>query len=246
MADSASARTGWVQPVLLAVTTSAALGFGFLYLTRPSPGELGSIRVVVSDDNGKTGDTIHVTVGETPLVQKEIVSPGALFTDTVHYPVPYLVKPNLKLTSGKRAYTVKMETELGFTWVARPLPEDFREDVNKDPTIVEGLHGVELAAAAAQGKLKPGLVFEDFTWEAKGLRAPQSAVPFPQSESFYSPPGKEGQEFFPIPYESPPNVVVSPAIEVVECTAKGFKWRNAGSSGYQVTWTAKGVRDVGK
>jgi hypothetical protein len=34
------------MPVLLAVTTSATICFTFLYLIRPSSGELGAIRVV--------------------------------------------------------------------------------------------------------------------------------------------------------------------------------------------------------
>lgn len=244
MADSAPARAGWVQPVLLAVATSAALGFGFLYLTRPNPGEPGVIRVVV-DDAGRSGNAVRVTVAEAPMVQSLVVSPGAEYTGVVHYPEPYLTKPNLKLTSGKRHYRVTAETELGFSWVARPLPDDFRDDVKTDTRVVEGLLGVELSAAAAQGKLRAGLVFEDFTWEAKGLRAPPSVVPFSQAGTFYSSPGGEEHVYFPIPYESPPNVVLSPVVGVVECTANGFRWRNSGNSGVQVMWTAKGVRSGG-
>jgi hypothetical protein len=241
MPDSAPARTGWVLPVLLAVATSAALGFGFLYLTRPNAGDLGVIRVVVTDDAGKSASAIRVTVAEAPLIQKEVVSPGPEFKGEVHYPEPFLTRPNLKVLAGQRRYQVTTETELGFTWVARPLPGDFREDAEQDTNVAASLLGLELAAAAAQGKLKPGLVFEDFTWEAKGLRAPPSAIPFPQSGTFQCSPGKEGQVFFPLPYDSPPNVVLSGG-ELLECTAQGFKWRNSGSFGHEERWTAKGVR----
>ena len=53
-------------PVLLAVATTTALVLGFLYLARPSPAELGAFRVIVSDDTGKAGNTVHVTVAEAP------------------------------------------------------------------------------------------------------------------------------------------------------------------------------------
>lgn len=40
MPDPVPARAGWVLPVLLAVATTLALGFGFLYVIRPNAGEL--------------------------------------------------------------------------------------------------------------------------------------------------------------------------------------------------------------
>jgi len=259
MSNVDAARTGWALPVLLSITTTAALGFGFLYLTRPNAGELGAIRVVVSDDNGKTGNAIRVLVAEAPLAQKDVVSPGMAYTGTVHYPAPYLTLPNLKLTSGKRHYEVIAETELGFTWGARLLPDDLREGVAKDGNLLDKIFGSDAALTALKGSLKPGLVFEDFTWEAKGLRAPPSALPpktFVQKGSFYSQLGQESVVFFEVPYDSPPNVELSSPVYslhtstlILECTEKSFRWRNtakSGSSYGDVTWTAKGVRTRGE
>jgi len=246
---------------LLSVATSAALGFGFLYLVRPNAGELGAIRVVVADDNGKSGNALRVVVAEAPLAQKDAVSPGMAYTGTVHYPAPYLTRPNLKLTSGKRHYEAIAETELGFTWVARLLPDDLREGAPQGGNVLDKLLGDQAALAAVKGNLKPGLVFEDFTWEAKGLRAPPSALPtktFVQKGAFYSQIGHESVVFFELPYDSPPNVELSSSFErhsstvILECTAKSFKWRNTEKEGGRnhgdVTWTAKGVRSgaVGK
>jgi hypothetical protein len=52
------------------MTTTVAVGLGFLYLARPNVGELGAIRVVISDDEGRAGNSIRVVVAEAPLVQK--------------------------------------------------------------------------------------------------------------------------------------------------------------------------------
>src|SRR5438067_1179405 len=100
MSNPSPARTYWVQPVLLAVATAAALGLGFLYLARPNAGELGTIRVIVADENGGSGSAIRVIVAEAPLIQKESISPGLAYTGVVHYPAPYLTRPNLKLSHG--------------------------------------------------------------------------------------------------------------------------------------------------
>lgn len=258
MSDPVPVRPNWVLPVLLAISTSAALGLGFLYLTRPNAGELGAVRVVVADDGGKSGTTLHVIIAEAPLAQKETVSPGVVWTGVVRYPAPYLTKPNLKLTSGKRRYTVTAETELGFTWVASPLPDDFRDDAAKEGGALERLLSGTFEFAAAQSKLKPGLIFEDFTWEAKGLRAPPSALPpqtFEFTGKFHSALGQEGVVNFEVPYSSPPHVQLGgnylAATVVSECTAKGFKWRNTAKETGRwvegdVTWTAKGIRGASK
>lgn len=256
MPESVSSRLGWVLPMLLAIAISAALGLGYLQLIRPNAGELGAVRVVIVDDEGKSSGAIRIVVAEAPLAQKETVSPGTAFAGTVNYPTPYLTKPNLKLVSGKRRYTVREETELGFTWVANPLPDDFREDANKeDPNKVVGalesiLGGLELAAT--QGKLKPGLSFEDFTWEAKGPRAPLSTLPpktFVQKGTFNTVFGQESVVFFPIPYAAPPNVVFTrgygASVIVAECTPHNFKWRNVAAARFgnegDVDWTATGI-----
>ena len=51
-------------------------------------------------------------------------------------------------------------------------------------------------------------MFEDFSWEAKGLRAPPSSLPpktFEQRGSFTTVIGQQGMVAFPVPYASPPN-----------------------------------------
>jgi hypothetical protein len=253
MSNGTPVRGGWVLPVLLSITTAAALGFGFLFMTRPNAGELGAIRVVVTDDNGKSGSAIHLIVAEAPFVQKDAISPGPASTGTVHYPLPYLTKPNLKLTSGKRQYGVSAESESGFTWVARLLPDDLRDGTPKNGGILEKLVGDDAAVASLKGNLKPGLTFDDFTWEAKGVRAPTSAIPmtFEQTGTFFSTQGREGTEFFPIPYDSPPHVELSSEdvnkdTTIVECTPKSFKWRQGAPTFWtgSVTWKARGIRNA--
>ena len=212
MSDTNAARPGWVFLVFLAVTTTAALAFGFLYLARPNAGELGAIRVVVADDEGRSGNSIRVVVAEAPLQQKEVVSPGGVYAGTVHYATPYRLKPNLKLICGKRLYDVTSETELGFNWTARLLPDDLRAEAKKDDNLLDQVLGDSLAMAAAKRNLKSGLVFEDFTWDAKGLRAPLSTLPpksFVQKGTFYSQVGNDSVVFFEFPYDSPPNVELS-------------------------------------
>lgn len=254
MSEPVPSRTAWVLPVLLAISTSVAVVLGYLYLARPNTGELGSVRVFLSDEDGKSGNSIRVVVSEAPMLQKDTVSPGPAFTGVVHYPAPYLTKPNLKLTSGQRRYAVAAETEMGFTWVASPLADDFREVATKDANALEKFLGGSLEFAVAQGKLKPGLIFEDFTWEAKGLRAPPSALPpktFELNGKFQSVLGQEGVVNFEVPYALPPHVQLSgsylSATVVADCTAKGFKWRNAAKERGswvegEVVWTAKGIR----
>jgi hypothetical protein len=250
------ARTGWLLPILLAVTTSTAVGLGYLYLTRPNAGELGAIKVVVAED-GKAAEAngITVHVAEAPFVQKETVSPGQSFGGVVNFPQPYKIIPHLKLTTaGKRSYEVAAVTENGFTWAAKPLPDDFKDDVRKEPNLVETFLGHSLSLAQSQGKLKPGIVFEDFTWEAKGLRLPPSALPptpFVQKGEFRSIYGQEATVNFPVPYDSPPNVEFASGAAagntlLVEATATGFRWRNTSKDGRgwegTIAWTAKGVR----
>ena len=259
MSEPAPARTAWVLPVLLSVATAAALGFAFLYLARPNAGELGAIRVVVTDDNGKAGNAIRVVVTEAPLVQKETVAPSMAVSGVVHYPEPYLTRPNLKLVCGKRQYEVVAETELGFTWVAQLQKDDLREDAAKEGNVLEKIFGDQAALAAFKGNLKPGLLFEGFSWEAKGLRAPPSALPpktFTQKGTFYSQAGHESVVFFEVPYDHPPNVELSSPFArhastvIVEVTAQSFKWKNTekagGSHVGDVNWTAKGIRGAGK
>jgi hypothetical protein len=246
-------RSGWVLPVLLSITTASALVLAFLFVIRPNAGELGAIRVVVTDDGGKSAGGIHVVVAEAPLVQRDTVSPGMALTGTVHYPVPYLSKPNLKLTGSKRQYAVMAESEFEFTWTVRLLPDDYRDGKAGEGNVVENLLVDATSLASLKGALKPGLTFDDFTWEAKGLRAPSLKLPqtYEQTGTFFSSQGREGMEFFPIPYDSPPNVELSSddvnkSTIIVECTAKGFQWRQSGELHWfgTVKWKAKGIRNL--
>lgn len=250
----APVRSNWALTVFAAVAASAAIGFAALYILRPNAGELGAIKVQVTDDAGKAGNTLHITVAEAPFVQKEPVSPGQTYSGSVQFPQPFHVPPHLKLTStGKRLYEVVSVTEYGFAWMAKPLPEDIREDAKKDADAVERVLGSGgLLFAQAQGKLKPGIVFEDFTWEAKGVRMPLGSLPprtHTQEGSFQTLIGQEGQVMYPIPYSSPPNVELTGgyknAVVITEVTATGFKWKNPMKDKFanegSVQWTSKGV-----
>jgi hypothetical protein len=93
----------------------------------------------------------------------------------------------------------------------------------------------------------------NFTWEAKGLRAPPSAIPpkpFVQKGNFNSVAGQAGVVGFPIPYRQAPNVELNSngwnRTVVTDCTVTGFKWKNTGSddqwNNASVAWVASGVR----
>jgi hypothetical protein len=252
----APARGGsWALTVFAAVAASVAVGFAALYVMRPNAGELGAIKVQVLDDAGKGGNTVHITVAEAPFIQTESVKPGQSFAGAVQFPQPYQLPPHLKLasTGGKRLYEVLTVNEYGFTWTAKPLPDDIRDDGKKEADAVERMLGVGgLPVAQARGQLKPGLVFEDFAWEAKGVRMPLGNLP-PRTHAtegkFYSIFGQEGPVMFPLPYASPPHVEITGGYRSVtvisEVTTTGFKWKNVAKDKFgnegEVQWTAKGV-----
>jgi hypothetical protein len=256
MSDNTAPHAGWLLPVLLSITSAAALGLGFLYVMRPSAGELGAFRVQVTDESGKSAPNLRVVVAEAPLRQNDTVRPGPDYSGIVYYPTPYLTRPNLKLTCAKRHYDVVAETELGFTWMARLANDDFREPP-KDAGTLEKILSDQTLLAGLKGNLKAGLVFEDFTWEARGLPASRSALPpkvHEQTGTFRTLKGQEATEYFPVPYSSPPNVqlsgINSQTTIVIDCTAKSFKWRNTikDNNAYEgnVTWNSKGVLASGE
>ena len=255
MAEAPARGGSWGLTVFAAVAASAAVGLGVLYFMRPNAGELGAIKVQVTDDAGKGGSAIHITVAEAPFVQTEPVKPGQSFAGPVQFPLPYQLPPHIKLTSasGKRLYEVVTVNEYGFTWTAKPLPDDISEEGRKDTIGFERILGVGgLAMAQLRGYLKPSTVFEDFTWEAKGVRMPLGNLP-PRTHTaegkFYTIFGQEGPVMFPVPYATPPHVEVTGGYRSVtvisEVTATGFKWKNVAKDRFgnegEVQWTAKGI-----
>lgn len=252
-------RTGWLLPVLLAATSALAVLFGMLYFARP--GELGVVRVVVEEPGdgkgaaagqGRRAASVSVVIGEAPVEQTDTVSPRRAYTGTVYYRVPFALPPNLRLTSKNRQYDVLKQDEIGFTWVARPLAEDYRENTRGE--FVNFLpQDPQWWALTGHNRLKADIEFEDFTWEARGLRAAAATLrmrAFEQKGKFQTIAGKEAPVYFPVPYESPPNVELSGtrsgSVLVAECTPKYFRWKHAGPSGTQyegeVEWIARGIK----
>ena len=243
----------------LAVAASAAVTVGFLYVTRLARSELGVVQVVVTDDPPGGGDgagrprgTIHVVVGEGPVGQKGVVSPKAEAAGQVFYPVPYAHPPNLKLSAPTRTYAVTRQDEMGFAWAARPRADDFKDAGPKADEVLQ--KPFEALAGAA---LKPGLTFEDFAWEASGLRATRESLRqqvFEQNGVFDTVVGQEGEVTFPVPYAAAPNVELegpTAAKNMTLVTASrpgGFRWKNVGAHEFTDTgkakWRAKGVRAV--
>jgi len=102
--------------------------------------------------------------------------------------------------------------------------------------------------------LKPNLKYEDFSWEARGFRAPKGApilTVFPQEGTFRALPGEQGEVGFKVPYATSPNVELSSSFHVhenlviVECRPTGFKWKSVAKDPNDrgdVVWKAKGIR----
>ena len=211
-----------------------------------------SLAVAVCASAAITLAVVYFRQGKGPeslLEQRGTVSPKNKFSGIVYYPSPYSSPPNLTVTSAQRQYDIVKQDETGFTWKALVMAEDIRDDQRKnaDAMIGVGIRHVERHV----GTLKPDLQFEDFTWEAKGVRPGKDAV-LVQEGTFNTIAGKEGEVNFPIPYSAAPNVEVSGpasgAVIVVESRPTGFKWQNTPQPGAfavnsgSVTWKAKGVR----
>ena len=105
----------------LAVSVTAAVILAVLYFRQPG-----------SASGGGGGGALAAIFGEEPLVQKDTVSPQSKYTGIVYYPTPYGSPPNLKLTASKRQYDIVKQDETGFTWMARPMLEDFKDERQKD------------------------------------------------------------------------------------------------------------------
>ncbi|VTR96681.1 unnamed protein product [Gemmata massiliana] len=238
---------GWARTIVTILATGAVVARALLYLVVLRDGSGGA---AVQDDGAPEDRVTVVEVPAAPssLVQVETVSPGRTFTSRMNFEHPYQFPPHLKLVSrGKRQYDASAVTEFGFVWTARILPTDLIEfHAARDEFLDAGL-----AVAAAQRGLKRGLEFENFVWEAKGLRMPVSALPprpFEQKGCFYSIEKQEAPVFFPVPYAGPPLVEFSGARKdatvITEVTAKGFKWKNVGGSSWnagEIDWAARGL-----
>jgi hypothetical protein len=231
--------TTLVLSLALAVCATAAITLAVVHFRQPALGVHG----------GGGGNLIAAVFGDEPLVQKDTVSPQSRYTGIVYYPTPFASPPNLKLTATKRQYDIVKQDETSFTWMARPMVEDFHDNKRDEAESRLNLP-IEVLALSF---LKPNIQYEDFTWEAKGVRPGKDAgamQTFEQSGKFNTLVGKEGEVNFPVPYALAPNVELSgqPAsvVIVVESRPTGFKWKNGGDNGFfhsgEVTWKAKGVR----
>ncbi len=97
-----------------------------------------------------------------PSVQKDTVKPQGRAAGEVFYEYPYGAPPHLTLSAPHRIYRIVKQDEFGFAWEADSIAEDFVGDVK------------EIAAALQNGRLdqlakKPGVEYEDFTYEARGV-----------------------------------------------------------------------------
>ncbi len=234
----------------LAASVTAAIIFAVLYFRQPMPATGGA----------NSGNPLTEAANEA-LVLKGTVSPGSHITDIVYYETPFASPPHLTLASGKRQYTLVSQDETGFTWAAQIMLDDLSDDAKK-------VSGKWLSLTLE--KVNPNMILndnpfklnniqlEDFTWEARGVRAAKGAVlmkTYPQDGSFNAVAGQEGEVAFPIPYATAPNVELSspfanfgvPAgVFIVESRPTGFKWKNVskgtGNDSGPLVWKAKGIR----
>ena len=233
-----SSRGGWTLPVFAAVAASAAVGFAFLYLVRPNAGELGRIGVVVSDDDGKTGNTVHITVAEAPFVQKEASCRGEIQR-------PGAVPATVSVAAAHQVAIVRQAacrttviTEYGFSWMAKPLPDDMKDDARKD-------------ADSSKASSAPVDCFSSGEWEAEagarirrlhlGAEGRADAVGGDAAEDartegrFTTIHEKEAPVMFELPYAGPPHVELggfsAGTTIITEVTATDFRWKNVAKSG---------------
>jgi hypothetical protein len=135
-----------ILSLALAVSTTAAIVLGVLYVTKPGPDS------------------------EKPYDQHGTMSPKDRFTDAVIYAVPYRSPPSLKLSSAKRQFKIAKQDEKGFTWEAQAMPEDIKDDKGFGAERLARQY--PLWYLRSEGYLGgTGPAIEDFTWEATGLRA---------------------------------------------------------------------------
>ena len=227
-----------VLAVLLSVAATAAV---VLYL-RPTP----------SPAAGGTAANPTGSPALDPFTQKDTVSPKRDSSGKVFYPIPFAIPPSLKLTAARHEFVIVTQDEFGFTWGVRPLEEDLVPDPKRDADMLATLLR-NSTAFMTPAQLKPGLVYEDFTWEAKGVRGSGLPLPREQTGSFTTLPNTDGEVIYPIPYTQPAHVELTGNnnVAVTEMRANGFKWKNVTKKGDEffgsgsVTWKARGVRSEG-
>jgi hypothetical protein len=115
-----------------------------------------------------------VPSGDAPYGQHGTVSPRGKFTDSVIYAVPYRSPPNLKLTETKRQFVITKQDEKGFTWMAKAIPEDIKDDKGFGAEMLARRYDLwYLEANGYLGGSVPAI--EDLNWEANALRATDDA-----------------------------------------------------------------------
>jgi len=235
-AASKASLTTLFLSVGLAVSTTAAIIFGVLYCQQ----------------SGRGGNPIAAALDES-LPQKGTVSPRQRFTDIVYYETPYASPPNLILSAPKRQYDIVSQDEVSFTWMARPMLEDFPDDTLKGLPELSRNPTMDKVLAVGNNLMKPNLQYEDFTWEARGVRASKGAPvmrSITQTGKFMAVAEEHGEEGFEFPFATAPNIELSKPftvhdVVIVECRPTGFKWKvekaRGGVNG-TVVWKAKGIR----
>jgi hypothetical protein len=244
-----------VLSLLLAVAVTAAVMFAL------RPGVVPTANP--AQDQPPAAHQPGVPLAE-PITQKDTISPRDRPAGTVFYPIPFASPPNLKLTAaGRRVYETIKQDELGFTWAARLRLDDFPPEAppNDIKALIEMSLGREKLSDFAIGiggvgvfRPKPDLVFEDFTWDAKGIRGPALPPTLEQRGSFMVRPNTDGEVIFPMPYAEAAHVALrgNQWTIITECRANGFKWKNVVeknfefAAGGEVQYTAKGLRVVAR
>jgi hypothetical protein len=237
-----------ILSLALAASATAAIIFAVLYFRQPA-----------AATGGGNGTIAVAAAADETLVLKDTVSPGSHFTDIVYYEAPFASPPHLTLARGKRQYTLVSQDETNFTWAAQVMLDDLTDEARKSPGqwLSLTLDKVTPNTVLNSSPFK-NVQLEDFTWEARGVRATKGAVvmkAYPQDGTFNAVAGQEGEVAFPIPYATAPNVELSPpftnrgmpaGIFIVESRPTGFKWKNVSmgllNDSGPLVWKAKGIR----
>jgi hypothetical protein len=218
----------------------------FLSLLAAIAATAGVVLSFILPSAGRTGDRSPVD-DVNPFVQEGTFKPEGQAVGTVFYSLPYASPPHLTLRPAAR-YCLARQDELGFTWVDRQRLKDSPELAKEYPDLGR------ILGKQVEGREKADGPQPEVAWEAQGVRAGRSAVGarlFQQTGSFQCPADGEGEVYFPLPYQSPPNVELTSlqGVTVTACTLLSFTWKSTADGvrdtrGGPVTWTAKGMKAV--